>query len=639
MESYSCTTYKEQFNAEILNDKEKQEGCLQVKGDGEILRAEVHHISPKGRHTMVVSSNPPMQQKAFQPWGKDNWPTKNESICLLNWREYNMDKYHPGPICRTIHDTAESARKCMAQIPGPNFIGYKPELMADNWHPVSQPLKPTVTRDKGKGKRTPVSQLKPYWRTNYPSYSVWDEGTPATSIPSLVKELAKSTKRPRSASQSSSSSNDNYPATKEALMGPPLSKPRKAKAHFYRMKAGEGSSDVVQYHPTPDPSGMVEAEASLPKEIQEETQGFPIKFLRFRPIVTKRELMKGLQSYNDTVRQAAFKLHMMISSGKYVKAQIQQVEQEFLEAYCIDRIQAIPEPLRRSGRSPTYLEQLNALRSSSPMYRRNAIKMYKISIMIDDENDSSYQEAAKNFYQSRRDLLETIRLMELGVIDISMTNLDRNPVKKSRKESQKDPKIIGTMTIADDLFNALDSEDPTLKACANDYYSLLISGTSLRDPRFNVVCKKFKDAMENHNAQLRKQLEELQTLKGQPAVSLIQALHENEDMQANLSQKIKDLTLIKNESPTREAEMGQPEVKPQGDLREQPEATPAQSTPSTVHIFDYNTDEDVPALVGCVLDDFAPDEKFNKGNLDAPIKTESDSSVEEQITEAMVEQE
>ena len=47
----------------------------------------------------------------------------------------------------------------------------------------------------------------------------------------------------------------------------------------------------------------------------------------------------------------------------------------------------------------------------------------------------------------------------------------------------------------------------------------------------------------------------------------------------------------------------------------------------------------MPALVGCVLDDFAPEEKLNKENLDAPIKTESDSSVEEQITEAMVEQE
>ena len=85
-----------------------------------------------------------------------------------------------------------------------------------------------------------------------------------------------------------------------------------------------------------------------------------------------------------------------------------------------------------------------------------------------------------------------------------MTNLDRNPVKTSRKAPQKEPKIIGTMTIADDLFNALDSEDPTLKACANDYYSLLISGTSLRDPRFNVVCKKFKAAMEESQCPIEK---------------------------------------------------------------------------------------------------------------------------------------
>ena len=191
MESYSCTTYREQFNAEILNDKEKQEGCLQVTGDGDILRAEVQHISPKGRHTLVISSNPPMQQKAFQPWGKDNWPTQKESICLVNWRKYNMDKYPPGPICRTIHKTAESARKCMAHIPGPNFIGYKPELMADDWHPVPAPPQPEPSRNKGKGKRTAATQLKPYWRTNYPTYSVWNEGTPATSIPSLVKELAK----------------------------------------------------------------------------------------------------------------------------------------------------------------------------------------------------------------------------------------------------------------------------------------------------------------------------------------------------------------------------------------------------------------------------------------------------------------
>ena len=60
-----------------------------------------------------------------------------------------MEKYPPGPICRTIHKTAESARKCMAHIPGPNFIGYKPELMADSWHPVQQPPRPETSKGKG----------------------------------------------------------------------------------------------------------------------------------------------------------------------------------------------------------------------------------------------------------------------------------------------------------------------------------------------------------------------------------------------------------------------------------------------------------------------------------------------------------
>ena len=635
MESYSCTTYKEQFNAEILNDKEKQEGCLQVTGDGEILRAEVQHISPKGRHTMVVSSNPPMQQKAFQPWGKDNWPAQQESICLVNWRDYNLGKYPPGPICRTIHKTAESARKCMSPIPGPNFIGYKPELMADNWHPAAQPPLAETPKTKGKGKRTTATQLRPYWRTNYPTCSVWDEDPPATSIPSLVKELAKSTKRPRSASQSSSSSGDNFPAVREALnkppMGPPLSKARKAKAHFYRMKAGEGASDLVQYHPTPGSSkdsGVVEAEVSPPKEPQDQPKQFPSKFIRVSPIVTREELDEGLQHYNETIRSAAFKLHMLIASGRYTKDQALQLEQSFLEVYILNKIQVTPVSLRNGPRKPTLQDIQLALQTDSPMLRKKAIFMYKLSKRISDDNDPSYQEVAKAFYRSREDYLETTRLLELGVLDVSMTNLDR------KKRSQ--PKIIGTMTIADHLFSALDNDDPHLKECANDYYSVLIAGTSLREPRFNLVYTKFKVAMENHNVKLRAQLEELQAAKelGQP---LIHQLLDKEDMQANLSNKIKDLTLIQDQETSQEVDMGQPEVKPQGNLRKQPEATPDQPTYPIVHIPEDHTDEDIPELVACAMEDFAPDEKFNKDNLDAPIKTESDSSVEEQITEAMME--
>ena len=255
--------------------------------------------------------------------------------------------------------------------------------------------------------------------------------------------------------------------------------------------------------------------------------------------------------------------------------------------------------------------------------------MYKLSKKISNDNDSSYQEAAKAFYRSREDYLETIRLLELGVLDVSMTNLDR-------KKRSKEPKIIGTMTIADDLFQALDSDDPHLKACANDYYSVLIAGTSLRHPKFNLVCRKFKVALENHNAKLRVQLEELQATKGQ-GQSLMKQLHDSEENQANLNSKIKDLTLIPDQVLAGEADEGQPEVKPQGNLWEQPEATPPQPAYPTVHIPEDYTDEDVPAPVGYTMEDFAPEEKFNINNLDAPIKSESDSSVEEQITEAMAE--
>ena len=161
--------------------------------------------------------------------------------------------------------------------------------------------------------------------------------------------MAKSTKRPRSASQSSSSSSDNYPAMKETLnkppMGPPMSKARKAKVHFYRMKAGESSSDLMQYHPTPGSSavdkksGVVEAEVSPPKK----SRGFSKRFLRNKPVVTREELDEILKSCSEDVRAAALKLYMLMSSGNFTKAQVLQEEQNFLEA---DYIYKIKETLR-----------------------------------------------------------------------------------------------------------------------------------------------------------------------------------------------------------------------------------------------------------------------------------------------------
>ena len=226
---------------------------------------------------------------------------------------------------------------------------------------------------------------------------------------------------------------------------------------------------------------MVEAEVSPPKE----TQRFPMKFLGFKPLVTRQELDEGLQHYNETLRSAAFKLHMLIKSRRYNKDQALHLEQCFLEAYILHKIQVSPVSIRNGRRQPTLQDIQLALETDSQMLRKKAIIMYKLSKRISNDNDPSYQEAAKAFYRSRGDYLETIRLLELGVLDVSMTNLDR-------KKRSQEPKIIGTMTIADDLFQALDSDDPHLKVCTNDFYSVLIAGTSLRDPKCNLVTENLR---------------------------------------------------------------------------------------------------------------------------------------------------
>ena len=73
-----------------------------------------------------------------------------------------------------------------------------------------------------------------------------------------------------------------------------------------------------------------------------------------------------------------------------------------------------------------------------------------------DNEDPFFQEAASNFYRAKRDYHEASRLVKLGVLDIKRTTLD--------KPQEPDFKIIGTMTIDDDLFQVLDCDDPHLKA-------------------------------------------------------------------------------------------------------------------------------------------------------------------------------
>ena len=158
----------------------------------------------------------------------------------------------------------------------------------------------------------------------------------------------------------------------------------------------------------------------------------------------------------------------------------------------------------------------------------------------------------------------------------------------------------------------------------------------MSDPRLNKVCRRFRDALGKYNAKLRAQLELLQKDMSH-GHSLLHKLHGCKDVETSLSSKIQDLTLIPDQEPAQEADVGQPEVKPQGNLKEQPEATPDQPAFPLLSVPGDTTDEEIPTLIASGMEDFASDEQLNKTNLDAPIKNKSDSSVEEQFTEAVAE--
>ena len=69
-------------------------------------------------------------------------------------------------------------------------------------------------------------------------------------------------------------------------------------------------------------------------------------------------------------------------------------------------------------------EILLALKSGSSMYRKRAINVYRAILSMADMGDPFYQEAAASFQKAKRNYLEAMRLVELGVLDVSQTILD-----------------------------------------------------------------------------------------------------------------------------------------------------------------------------------------------------------------------
>ena len=176
MASHSCEHAPEKALYTIAYNKEKDETDIFLKADREILSMKTELITCGGRQSLHVipSENPHPGHGMFEPWGKGHFPSMEESEQLKIWRDKNFQKAMNKVICNKPHRTAAGARKCAAKIPGGNWTGFKPHLMR-----VSRP------------------HVNAIWRSGYYSipFQPNEEGgplpVPSTSIPSLVKELAK----------------------------------------------------------------------------------------------------------------------------------------------------------------------------------------------------------------------------------------------------------------------------------------------------------------------------------------------------------------------------------------------------------------------------------------------------------------
>ena len=89
-----------------------------------------------------------------------------------------------------------------------------------------------------------------------------------------------------------------------------------------------------------------------------------------------------------------------------------------------------------------------------------------------------------------------------------------------------------------------------------------------------------------------------------------------------LTKELRDLYLVQQGDEAARA----PEAQLSALQREQPEATLARPpSPTPISDTPEGTDDDeIPMLVAEAMEDFAPDNMMNKGNLEVPLKQESE---------------
>ena len=476
-------------------------------------------------------------------------------------------------ICDTPHRTAAGARKCDAKIPGPNWSGFKPHLMRS-----SRPHKNAI------------------WRSGYYSipFEPNEEGAPlpipATSISSLVKELAKVSqyRRDRQLSHSSNSSDTSSTMDDSLSFRVPAVPP----AHIpQEYQVGRSAENPIQIHDEP-PSFSENDLQRLGDGVEAEVSSFSLNLKEpkgIRPLVHNELLLRGLGSPDAECRNKANDILLMKQAHRsYTKNQLRRREHKFLDAFLSGKNVPTPKDLQKDLFSPhkplREAARVIYLRKDNPdpaatvqIYNKGLIELYK------------KVQTKKNLQQSLKERKEA---------QVTKTAM---PGKK-----RKGPQITNAVSWDPELWEAVDCQDPYVKMWAVQYHQMLLKGIPKTNDDMQFVIGALNRALKDYQRKLKEQVEKKKA--------------QLDEMK--LSKELRDLYLVQKGNEA----AGAPEAQLPTQQGEQPEATLARPpSPTPISETPEGTDDDeIPMLVAEAMEDFAPDNMMNKNNLDVPLKQESE---------------
>ena len=319
--------------------------------------------------------------------------------------------------------------------------------------------------------------------------------------------------------------------------------------------------------------------------VEAEVSSFSFKLKNpkgIRPSVHDELILRGLGSPDKACRNAANELLLMKQTHRsYTQNQLKRRENRFIDIFLSGKNFPTSQDLQKDLFSPH-----KALRDAARVLYLN-------------KNNSDPAATAQIY---NKGLVEQYKKEQIKK-NLQQSILDKKEAQMAKKN---DPYVPLKECWDPELWEAVECEDPYVKMWAVKYHKMLVKKVPSCHPDMVVVIKALNCALKEYKQRMKEKVQEEQ--------------EKLEEMK--LTKELRDLYLVQQGDKAARA----PEAQLSAPQREQPEATLARPpSPTPISDTPEGTDDDeIPMLVAEAMEDFAPDNMMNKGNLDIPLKQESE---------------